>query len=270
MRAAPRESVTLKVRLPVRILFRVPPIADGRAICELAYAIRLRAGVCVDVHKPKAAHSWRELLTEIGTIICGILVALALEQIVEAAHRGSEVREARAALREELRDNTAALTFGVQEDRCLLPKLDAFSAWARGGPKPSALNTILTEYGTSTWDTVKVSAVPHMPLHERRMFAAFYDTLANEKNVVDIQRSSALVLIGALERRRLNEADANRVLDAAATARLLTNFHLFNAAGLLRRAEELGVKSEPLTPIAKSEIAVLCSHAAAEPGLQTR
>ena len=59
----------------------------------------------MDIHKPKAAHSWREFLIEIGTIICGILIALGLEQVVESVHRGSEVREAREALHKELSIN---------------------------------------------------------------------------------------------------------------------------------------------------------------------
>lgn len=52
----------------------------------------------VDIHKPKAAHSWREFLTEIGTIVCGILIAIILEQVVEAAHWAETVREAKDSL----------------------------------------------------------------------------------------------------------------------------------------------------------------------------
>jgi hypothetical protein len=38
------------------------------------------------VHKPKPVHGWRELALEIGTIICGIVIALGLEQVIEARH----------------------------------------------------------------------------------------------------------------------------------------------------------------------------------------
>jgi hypothetical protein len=38
----------------------------------------------MEIHKPKAAHNVREFLIEIGTIVCGILIALGLEQAVEA------------------------------------------------------------------------------------------------------------------------------------------------------------------------------------------
>ena len=60
----------------------------------------------MEIHKPKAAHSIRQLITEIGTIICGILIALGLEQAVEVGHRQHEVQEARRPSR---KSRTSAL-----------------------------------------------------------------------------------------------------------------------------------------------------------------
>jgi len=40
----------------------------------------------MEFHKPKPVHSWREFLTEVGTIVLGILIALSLEQMVETWH----------------------------------------------------------------------------------------------------------------------------------------------------------------------------------------
>ncbi len=48
----------------------------------------------MEIHKPKAVHRWREFLIEIGTITFGILIALGLEQGIEALHW----HEARPAL----------------------------------------------------------------------------------------------------------------------------------------------------------------------------
>jgi hypothetical protein len=59
----------------------------------------------MDIHKPKAAHSWREFLVEIGTIICGILIALGLEQVIERVHEGTLRQEAREAIRGEIGRN---------------------------------------------------------------------------------------------------------------------------------------------------------------------
>lgn len=51
-----------------------------------------------DIHKPKAAHSIGEFLIEIWIIFCGILIALVLEQVVEAAHWAGKVDEAKDSL----------------------------------------------------------------------------------------------------------------------------------------------------------------------------
>jgi len=54
----------------------------------------------LDVHPPEhAAHSWRDFFIHIATICVGLLIAVALEQSVEALHRHHEA----AGLREELR-----------------------------------------------------------------------------------------------------------------------------------------------------------------------
>jgi len=65
----------------------------------------------MDVHKPKPAHNWREFLSEIGTIVCGILIALGLEQAVEAAHWSEKVTEAKEAIHREL---VQATVFGEE------------------------------------------------------------------------------------------------------------------------------------------------------------
>ena len=56
----------------------------------------------MDIHKPKASHSWREFLIEIGTIICGILIALGLEQVAEWAHWQEKAHAARTSIHKEL------------------------------------------------------------------------------------------------------------------------------------------------------------------------
>ena len=133
----------------------------------------------MDIHKPKAAHSIREFLVEIGTIICGILIALGLEQSIEALHRNTEVRETREVLNTEMSENIARLVLSTQENRCLLPQLATYAAWARGGSKPPPFRYFMPLLRTSTWDTVKSGAVAHMPLKDRVSLAAHYDAINN-------------------------------------------------------------------------------------------
>lgn len=137
-------------------------------------------------------------------------------------------------------------------------------AWARGGPKPQPFRTFLQGVDASTWDTVKSSAVPQMPLRDRLTIAGFYSTLANAQKVVDLQRSSALVLFGAFERARLSEADAGRVLDAVAIQRSMSGFYGMNADGLLQKAAALGVGPAALDQDDRARLSWEC-HGDAEP-----
>src|SRR5712671_1668373 len=59
----------------------------------------------MEIHKPTAVHSWRELLTEIGVVVIGVCIALAAEQTVEWLHWRKQVAEARDVIATELAVN---------------------------------------------------------------------------------------------------------------------------------------------------------------------
>ena len=62
----------------------------------------------LDVHPPhQAARSWKDFLIHLGTIVIGLLIAISLEQSVEALHHRQQVRETRTALQEEHQENIA-------------------------------------------------------------------------------------------------------------------------------------------------------------------
>ncbi len=81
------------------------------------------AGASMEIHKPKAAHSWGEFLIEIGTIICGILIALGLEQGVEALHQNHLREEARDAIRGELSRNLDQFRRRAEVQTCVDTRL---------------------------------------------------------------------------------------------------------------------------------------------------
>jgi len=136
----------------------------------------------MEIHKPKAAHSWREFLIEIGTIICGILIALSLEQAVEWFHWRHEVREAKAAIHDDL---TMASLFAEERlarkacDDAYLDDLAAAVAAspAQCKPKPfdycglphSAVYTgFWRPWPTEVWQTIETSgAVSHFDARYR-------------------------------------------------------------------------------------------------------
>ena len=56
------------------------------------------------VHLPKPLHGWREFTGEVGIIVIGVLIALAAQQVVEAAQWRSKVGAAQTSIDFELND----------------------------------------------------------------------------------------------------------------------------------------------------------------------
>lgn len=79
----------------------------------------------MEIQKPKAAHSWREFLIEIGTIVCGILITLGLEQVIVRVEWSHRVHAAEEAMRQELLvDDGPEVDERVAMHDCLTGKLD--------------------------------------------------------------------------------------------------------------------------------------------------
>ena len=74
----------------------------------------------VDVHKPKPVHSLREFLSEISVVVIGILIALLLEQGVEAWRMREKIDSGEASIRAEFSDQLAYATLFLR----LKPLLD--------------------------------------------------------------------------------------------------------------------------------------------------
>jgi hypothetical protein len=77
----------------------------------------------LEIHKPKAAHNWREFLIEIGTIICGILIALGLEQAIEWLHWRHQAEVAREAVAFDLRRTIGQAAMKDAESPCVASRL---------------------------------------------------------------------------------------------------------------------------------------------------
>src|SRR5206468_1746189 len=133
----------------------------------------------MDIHKPKPWHGFREFLKEYLIIVVGVLTALGGEQVVEWSHRQTEVAEAREALHAEQAANGRTGNFVGVEVGCLAEQLDAYDAWAKGGPHPREIQATFPALASSTWDVVKSGAVPHMPLKERLAYSRYYDGVSN-------------------------------------------------------------------------------------------
>src|SRR5262249_19164287 len=147
--------------------------------------------------------------------------ALAGQQVVETLNREAEVREARAALHDEIATDAAIAIYSVDDSRCFAARLDAYDAWAHGGPRPPEHSPLLPGMRTSTWETVKTGAVTHMPLRERLALAAFYDGAAQQQGVIAGEREASLALSTIWARGELDRETAGRLLETVKRARII-------------------------------------------------
>jgi hypothetical protein len=78
----------------------------------------------MDIHSPKPVHGWREFLTEIGTIVIGVLIALAAEQVVEAFRVRHQMEEAETVIAAELAQDLASGFTHIRMADCIDHRLD--------------------------------------------------------------------------------------------------------------------------------------------------
>jgi len=109
----------------------------------------------MEIHKPKAAHNWREFLIEIGTITCGILIALSLEQVLEWIQWHERVDQAQEAMRHELTYNNAPQAYArAAISGCLSQRLDKIQAAVEAKQSEAQVASLAAAYHpfSVTWD----------------------------------------------------------------------------------------------------------------------
>ena len=222
----------------------------------------------MEIHKPKAAHNWREFLTEIGTVIIGILIALALEQGVEWGHRQEVVREARRALNEEAGGNIAVFRAMAEQDACIQKRLDELELWraAMVDGKPLRLTGDLgrpfsINLRTSVWRVTTSAAATQMSYEDRVSYARLYDAFDNN-NGIRRERGEAWIEISPYLRAKHLSGDQLLRLDLVLErARSLSASLHRNWASVSKMAKDAGVT--PVRPalaqsLARESEASLC------------
>ncbi len=204
----------------------------------------------MDIHKPKAAHSWREFLTEIGTIVCGILIALGLEQLVVRAEWAHKVEAAETAMLHELLEDDGPQVYQrvVMHD-CLVASLDGIRAGIEHNASRADMVRLVNSYRVSflSYDTrarddaSHTGAMEHVPPARQDVFDASYDQMpymekTNGDEALAIGRLRALKQTGG----PLDAAEQARVLDALEEARVL-EYRMWSAATfMLPQIRKLG------------------------------
>lgn len=145
----------------------------------------------MEVHPPEhPIHSWRDFFVHIATIVVGLLIAIGLEQSVEALHRRHLLHQAETKLEDELRDNrellrkddeqVAALRENLKTNLLLLQQVQSHA--------PGALRVHLSwdwsNMEETAWNTARDSgALALMPYES----AQAHDDLYRQANLVNMQ-----------------------------------------------------------------------------------
>jgi hypothetical protein len=131
----------------------------------------VEAGEDMHVHKPKAAHGVREFLSEIGVIVVGILIALAGEQLVEAATHEHQVQVGEVALKDDYIRFVRLRAEQVATTACVANRLTELRAIVDDGARHGTLGAVgpipqppPRPWEITSWDTMVASgAASHVP-----------------------------------------------------------------------------------------------------------
>ena len=142
----------------------------------------------MEIHKPHAAKSWKEFFIELGTIVLGILIALGLEQAVEAVHDRSREAQARQSIRAEIATNIGLMATRAKIENCVSRRLDEVEGLivAFGGGKlpqgpiwlghPPFFPTANGQYVAAS----QSGAVSLMSSQEQAAYASIYSQFAEQ------------------------------------------------------------------------------------------
>lgn len=176
------------------------------------------------IHKPKPLHGLSEFLGEIGVIVCGVLIAIALDQAVEALRHHGEAREMIRKLREESIENRKVINFDLGVCRQRIADADKDIALVggalRAGRLPAApdvlASTTMFHPADSAWITMRDSALlPIMP----KLTVDNYWKLDTTAEAVQVRNQTQAdsggrlsALIQAAHQRPMDQALANDLL----------------------------------------------------------
>ncbi|THD65261.1 hypothetical protein [Phenylobacterium sp.] len=205
----------------------------------------------MDIHKPKPWHGWRELLKEIGTIVIGVLVAIAFEQAVEWLHWRHKLADADAAVRFELHDDDLPQAYArIVVRGCLEMRLDALTAGLAADQPREAFSRLVQGYNPPfrTWDMnawqamVSSDVLTRLTAEEALHRSQAYN-LVPPLGAINVRERQDATDLEALDPKpgALTPAERDRTVLALRRLRIDDLEMFYGSATLLHASEDLGV-----------------------------
>jgi len=138
-------------------------------------------------HLPKPLHGWRAFFGEVGVIVLGVLIAIALGQLVDAIHWDAQVADARALISQDMARSNRSFAFRVAAHDCVAARLVALDAIVEQAVKheaPRLPGNVIPDIGNalpnSAWETSRASqSLAHFAREPLHLYGAYYLQLGN-------------------------------------------------------------------------------------------
>jgi hypothetical protein len=137
----------------------------------------------MEIHLPGPIRTFRDFFVHLGIIILGILIALGLEQIVEARHRANIGRETVVSLRSELAYDRQQVLEVMGATAGLRGQLQTQIEAIEAARDPAAKGSIPIEYpqihfdyiASASWETaIATQALYYIPAADAKRFSEAY------------------------------------------------------------------------------------------------
>ncbi len=232
----------------------------------------------VEIHKPKPVHSFREFLTELGTIVLGICIALAGEQSLEWFHWRAQVREAREVIATEMTNNLVGAIRRMRTVQCTEQRLDTLAKILDGASRSGSLPPVgdigqppRNRWLSGTWESVVASqTATHFPRQQLADLGDLYKIVqrAEENSTLEIVAWSDLYAMVGPGRRLdpASEAQLRSALGRArTTGRTVATLSMFIVANA--RTMDLPFSRSELDQIARARTQSLIGEKASTTGV---
>jgi len=219
----------------------------------------------MEVHA-KSVHSWKELLSEIGVIVIGVMIALGAEQLVETIHWNHKVADAEEAMSRELSGDLgyaagqvalkdcATKYFGRMQAAIRDHRQDAFHALAAMSP-PFGPHPWVAE----SWTAAIGSEIPdHISRERLSAYAIAFRRIQTERDLQFDMQDRYGEVVGGGEPGATPEI-AYAQLAALNKLRAANGITVVVAQALLSvQARDLGIAPDPRIAAAQTGVAVTC------------
>ena len=197
---------------------------------------------------PRLGRSGQEFAREVVIVIVGVLVALALEQVVASWRDRVRAADIRASMDEELSDFIAVFDVRAVASRCINAKLDALDAALAGHPQPPFRNVgrpqfFFSSHGAWNSDAADLLA-RHLGPATLRTYGEAYQGMAEFAALAQREQDEWIVL-QTLERpgEPIARERRWRLIEAAAGARNTNLLLTAIAEQMNQRIAGLGVRA---------------------------